>query len=97
MVIVLCPSSAAIASRDMPRLMAWVARVCRSWWASTCPIPAAAAAAWTAVEHHRIEPEQRGAPGLRRPAVGGGDHRPELLRSGEVFVRGERFWCPAAR
>src|SRR6266496_1775462 len=27
-----CPSSAAIASRRMPRLIAWVARVWRSWW-----------------------------------------------------------------
>lgn len=27
-----CPSSAAIASSDMPRLIAWVAKVCRSWW-----------------------------------------------------------------
>src|SRR6476661_8738875 len=41
MVIVLWPSNAEIASRDMPRLIAWVARVCRSWWAWTCPMPAA--------------------------------------------------------
>src|SRR4051794_37338445 len=40
MVIVLCPSRAAIASRLMPRLMAWVASVCRSWWGWTCPMPA---------------------------------------------------------
>src|ERR671935_85221 len=37
---VLWPSSAAIASRLMPRLIAWVARVWRSWWAVTWPIPA---------------------------------------------------------
>ena len=32
----------------MPRLIAWVARVCRSWWGWTWPIPAAVAAVWTA-------------------------------------------------
>src|SRR6266540_1198224 len=37
---VLWPSRAAIASRLMPRLIAWIARVWRSWWAVTCPIPA---------------------------------------------------------
>ena len=35
-----CPSSAAIASRRIPRLMAWVASVWRSWWGWTWPIPA---------------------------------------------------------
>ena len=38
------PSIAAIASRDMPRLIAWVARVCRSWWGWMCGSPAAAPA-----------------------------------------------------
>jgi len=33
-----CPSKAAIASSDIPRLIAWVARVWRSWWGETCPI-----------------------------------------------------------
>jgi hypothetical protein len=35
------PSSAAMASRVMPRLMAWVARVCRSWCGWMCGRPAA--------------------------------------------------------
>ena len=38
------PSIAAMASRLMPRLMAWVARVWRIWWGWTWPIPAAFAA-----------------------------------------------------
>ena len=38
------PSIAAIASRLMPRLMAWVARVWRSWWGWMCGSPAAAPA-----------------------------------------------------
>ena len=29
-----------MASRRMPRLMAWVARVWRSWWGWTSPMPA---------------------------------------------------------
>src|ERR687897_3561 len=35
-----CPSRAAMASRRMPRLMAWVARVWRSWWGWTWSMPA---------------------------------------------------------
>ena len=35
-----CPSNAAMASRRMPRLMAWVASVWRSWWGWTLPMPA---------------------------------------------------------
>src|SRR5918912_919729 len=33
------PRRAAMASRLMPRLMAWVARVWRSWWGWTWPTP----------------------------------------------------------
>ncbi len=33
-----------MASMDMPRLIAWVARVCRSWWGWMCASPAAAPA-----------------------------------------------------
>ena len=35
-----CPSKAAIASRLVPALMDWVARVWRSWWGWTWPTPA---------------------------------------------------------
>src|ERR1700758_2970029 len=38
------PSRAAMASRLMPRLMAWVARVWRSWWGWMWLRPAAAPA-----------------------------------------------------
>ncbi len=38
------PSMAAIASNDMPWLMAWVARVCRNWCGWMCGKPAAAPA-----------------------------------------------------
>src|ERR687897_662149 len=37
-----CPSRAAMASRRMPRLMAWVARVWRSRWGCMSSIPAMA-------------------------------------------------------
>ena len=42
-----CPSSAATASSDMPRLMHCVARVWRSWWGWTWPTPARRATAAT--------------------------------------------------
>lgn len=37
-----------MASRDMPRLIAWVARVCLSWCGVTRPRPACSAALRTA-------------------------------------------------
>src|SRR5215207_7531452 len=50
MASVLWPSRAAMASRLMPRLMAWVARVCLSWWAVTWPIPA-----WSLIRSSAVE------------------------------------------
>jgi hypothetical protein len=75
MVEVRWPSIAAIASSDMPRFTAWVARVCRSWCGWMCGSPAAAAAP-VEVAGDRV-PIQRGAvrPGdqprdiRRHPAV----------------------------
>jgi hypothetical protein len=45
-----------MASRRMPRLISWVARVWRSWCGVTCPTPAALATAY------HIHPER-----FRRP------------------------------
>ena len=55
----------------MPRLIAWVASVCRSWCGVTCPIPAALAALATASSTRCLpirRPRSMNSHGSRRPA-----------------------------
>src|SRR6266508_4247187 len=82
---VLWPNRAAIASSDMPRLIAWVARVWRSWWGVTWPMPAAAAtlrsAAPTLVDEQQAGTQPLGS--LVEPLV---EHGLELGVQGDVAV-----------